>query len=142
MASEKSPQEATTPPPTRSNPSEDLLLQSIKRFVAATNSTLAALEETTTTSSTALISRIRSLGHQGSVIASRAISTYEHRGQYGPQVVAGAALLVGGAVGLRSGKIPGVLAAGAGGAAAYGNIYGFQDYSGRSWKDVATKKDS
>mmetsp|Transcript_29280 Transcript_29280/g.60004 ORF Transcript_29280/g.60004 Transcript_29280/m.60004 type:complete len:143 (-) Transcript_29280:310-738(-) len=142
MAPGKSPQESTVAPPTPPKPSEDLLLQSIKKFVAATNSTLAALEETTTTSSTALISRLRSLGHQGSVIASRAISTYEHRGQYGPQVVAGAVLLVGGAVGLRSGKIPGILAAGAGGAAAYGNIYGFQDYSGVSWKDVVTKGDS
>ena len=69
------------------------------------------------------------------------MATYEHRGQYGPQIVAGTALVLGGAVALRTGKIPGVLAAGLGGAAAYGNVYGYEDYSATSWRSAVPKKD-
>jgi len=69
------------------------------------------------------------------------MTTYEHRGQYGPQIVAGSAALIGGVVALRTGKIPGALAAGLTGAAAYGNVYGYEDYSATSWRSGLPKKE-
>jgi len=88
-----------------------------------------------------LVSRLHQLAKQGRYIATRAVSTYEHRGQYGPQIVAGSAAVVGGVVALRTGKIPGALAAGVTGAAAYGNVYGYEDYSATSWRNSVPKKE-
>mmetsp|Transcript_21148 Transcript_21148/g.38279 ORF Transcript_21148/g.38279 Transcript_21148/m.38279 type:complete len:149 (-) Transcript_21148:330-776(-) len=119
----------------------DPLLLSIKQFVNLTNSTLASFEESTDETSTALVSRLQQLGKQGRYIATRAMTTYEHRGQYGPQIVAGSAALIGGVVALRTGKIPGALAAGLTGAAAYGNVYGYEDYSATSWRSGLPKKE-
>ena len=42
---------------------------------------------------------------------------------------------------LRTGKFSGALAAGLTGAAAYGNIYGYDDYSATSWRSNFPKKD-
>mmetsp|Transcript_29850 Transcript_29850/g.63318 ORF Transcript_29850/g.63318 Transcript_29850/m.63318 type:complete len:144 (+) Transcript_29850:202-633(+) len=119
----------------------DPLLQSIKQFVKITNSGLASFEEATDETSTMLVSRLHQLAKQGRYIATRAVSTYEHRGQYGPQIVAGSAAVVGGVVALRTGKIPGALAAGVTGAAAYGNVYGYEDYSATSWRNSVPKKE-
>eukprot|EP00584_Thalassiosira_punctigera_P011531 CAMPEP_0172568902 /NCGR_PEP_ID=MMETSP1067-20121228/121458_1 /TAXON_ID=265564 ORGANISM="Thalassiosira punctigera, Strain Tpunct2005C2" /NCGR_SAMPLE_ID=MMETSP1067 /ASSEMBLY_ACC=CAM_ASM_000444 /LENGTH=146 /DNA_ID=CAMNT_0013360615 /DNA_START=220 /DNA_END=660 /DNA_ORIENTATION=+ len=120
----------------------DPLLQSIKQFVNLTNSTLANFERATDESSTMIVSRLRQLGRQGWHIASRSLSTYEHRGQYGPQIVAGAAVVVGGAVALRTRRVPAALVgAGLGGAAAYGNVYGYEDYSATSWRNSIPKKE-
>lgn len=103
----------------------DPLLQSIKQVVGMTNSALASFEESTAESSTMIVSRLQVLGKQARHIAARAMTTYEHRAQYGPQIVAGSVAVVGGAVALRRGRIPGVMAGGVSGAAAYGGVYGF-----------------
>jgi hypothetical protein len=47
---------------------------------------------------------------------------------------------VGGMVALRMGKVTGVVAASAVGAAVYGNIYGYEDYSSTSWRNSVPKK--
>jgi len=114
------------------------LKTSIKKIVEVTNSTLATFEQTTDETSTAFVSRLMSLGRQARYIAARGMAAYEQRGSYGPQIVGGTALVLGGAVALRRGKFLGALASGLGGAAAYGNVYGYQDYySATSWrKDV------
>ena len=125
-------------PSTKSN---DPLLQSIKQLVNVTNSALATFEEATDESSTMLVSRLQQIGKQGKYIATRAISTYDHRGQYGPQIVAGSAATVGAIVALRRGKVPGVLMGGLTGAAAYGNVYGYNDYTATSWRNSVPKKD-
>ena len=106
----------------------------IKKIVDVTNCTLASFEQTTHNTSSAFVSRITSIGKQARYIATRGMATYEQRGSYGPQIVAGTAIAVGGAVALRRGKFPGALASGLGGAAAYGNVYGYQDYSAASWR--------
>eukprot|EP00985_Skeletonema_marinoi_P007607 scaffold3348_cov79-Skeletonema_marinoi.AAC.1 len=124
------------------NPSQTISLKAaIKKVVNVTNSTLATFEQTTDESSTAFASRLTSLARQAKFIATRGMATYEQRGNYGPQIIGGTALVVGGAVALRRGRFPGALAGGLGGAAAYGNIYGYQDYyPAKSWKDYVTKK--
>ena len=87
------------------------------------------------------MSRLQQLGKQGRYIVTRAMSTYEHRGQYGPQVVAGSAAVVGGLVALRTGKVTGTLAGGLAGAGAYGNVYGYEDFSSTSRRNSIPKKD-
>ena len=113
----------------------------VKQFVGMTNSALASFEEATDETSTMFVSRLRQIGKQGQYIATRAIATYEHRGQYGAPIVAGSAAIVGGFVAMRTGKIPGALAAGITGAAAYGNIYGYEDYSATSWRNSVPRKE-
>ncbi|KAL7528750.1 hypothetical protein ACHAXR_002611 [Thalassiosira sp. AJA248-18] len=119
---------------------DDPLLQSIKNVITLTNSALASFEEATDENSTMLVSRLQTLAKQGRHIATRAISTYEHRGQYGPQIVAGSATAVGAIIAMRRGKIPGALAGGLAGAAAYGNVYGYEDFSATSWRRSVPKK--
>jgi len=54
--------------------------------------------------------------------------------------VAGSAAAVGVVVALRRGKVPGALMGGLTGAAAYGNVYGYNDYSATSWRNSLPKK--
>ncbi len=116
------------------------LKTSIKTFVDVTNSTLATFEQATNESSAAFASRLMSFGRQARLFATRTMSVYDQRGSYGPQVVAGTALLVGSAFALRRGKFVGGVTGGLAGAAAYGNVYGFQDYS-TSWRKYAPKNE-
>ncbi|KAL3823196.1 hypothetical protein ACHAXA_003475 [Cyclostephanos tholiformis] len=112
----------------------------VKQLVSMTNCALATFEEATDETSTMLVSRLRQLGKQGTYIATRVLATYEQRGQYAVPIVAGSAAVVGGLVAMRTGKIPGALAAGVAGAAAYGNIYGYEDYSATSWRNSVPRK--
>ncbi|KAL3764401.1 hypothetical protein ACHAWU_004574 [Discostella pseudostelligera] len=121
--------------------SNDPLLESIKQCVSITNSTLAIFEEATYHTSSSFVSRLRELAKQGRYIATRANAYYEQRGQYGALAVAGSAAVVGGVVALRMGKAPGAVAASVAGAAAYGNIYGYEDYSATSWRRSVPKKE-
>jgi len=118
------------------------LKTSIKKVVEVTNSTLATFEQTTDETSSAFVSRIMSRGRQARSIATRGVAAYEQRGSYGPQIVAGTALVVGGVVALRRGKLPGALACGLGGAAAYGNVYGYHNYyTATSWRKDLPKSE-
>lgn len=112
------------------------LKAAIKKVVDVTNSTLAIFEQNTEETSTAFVSKFSSIVRQAKYIATRGMATYEQRGNYAPQIIGGTALVVGGAVALRRGRFPGALAGGLGGAAAYGSIYGYQDYyPAKSLKD-------
>lgn len=49
---------------------------------------------------------------------------------------------MGGIIALRRGKIPGALAGGLTGAAAYGGVYGYEDHSSAtSWRKSVPKKE-
>lgn len=123
------------------NKRDDPLLESIKQFVSITNSTLASFEEATYHTSSTFVSRLQQLGKQGRYIATRASTMYDQRGQYGALAVVGSAAVVGGMVALRMGRVPGVVAASLGGAAAYGNIYGYEDYSSTSLRRSVSKEE-
>ncbi len=123
------------------NRSNDPLLESIKQFVSITNSTLASFEEATYQTTSSFVSRLQQLGKQGRYIATRANTMYDQRGQYGALAVAGSAAVVGGMVTLRMGRVSGLVAASAAGAAVYGNIYGYEDYSSTSWRNSVPKKE-
>jgi hypothetical protein len=108
--------------------SGDPLYESISSAVSITNAALAQVEEKTDDFSTSVISRMRSFGSQASHVFRDTMVLYERRGQYGPQLVAGSALAFGGIVGLRRGRIPGVLVGSMAGGTAYANIYGIESF--------------
>jgi hypothetical protein len=135
MAQESSPSSPQRPP------SSDPLLASIRQIVALTNTTLATFEQSTASTVHSLASRLHALSHQARLIASRAVTAYDHRGYYGPQICAGAALLVGSVVGIRRGKVLGGLAGGVGGLMAYENVYGFDSIRSVSSLDYENWRD-
>mmetsp|Transcript_37580 Transcript_37580/g.82425 ORF Transcript_37580/g.82425 Transcript_37580/m.82425 type:complete len:198 (+) Transcript_37580:3-596(+) len=108
--------------------SGDPLYDSISSAVSITNAALAQVEEKTDVLSTSVISRMRAFGSQASHVFRDGMVMYERRGQYGPQLVAGSALAFGGFVGLRRGRIPGVLVGSIAGGTAYANIYGIESF--------------
>lgn len=108
--------------------SGDPLYDSLSSAVSVTNDALARVEEKTDVISITVLSRMRSVGNQASHVFRDALVVYERRGQYGPQVVAGSALAFGGLVGLRRGRIPGVLVGSMAGATTYANIYGLESF--------------
>ena len=133
--------DSASPKKSSGSSNNDPLLDSIKRFVNVTNSTLASFEEATYHTSSTFVSRLQQLGKQGRYILARANNIYDQRGQYGAVAVVGSAALVGGVVSLRVGKVSGLLAASMAGAAVYGNIYGYEDYSATSWRSGLPKKE-
>mmetsp|Transcript_6654 Transcript_6654/g.18584 ORF Transcript_6654/g.18584 Transcript_6654/m.18584 type:complete len:162 (+) Transcript_6654:146-631(+) len=109
--------------------SGDPLYDSLSAAVSATNAALAQVEEKTGAASSTVLSRMRSVGNQSGHIFRDGFVLYERRGQYGPQLVAGSALLFGGIVGLRRGRIPGALVGSAAGIGAYVNVYGIDGFA-------------
>ena len=108
--------------------SGDPLYESISSAVSITNAALARVEEKTEVVSNSVLSRMRSVGNQARHVFSNALVLYERRGQYGPQLVAGSALAFGGIIGLRRGRIPGIVVGSMAGATAYANVYGVASF--------------
>jgi hypothetical protein len=131
-----------TPPKNNKN---DPLLTSIRHLVTLTNASLSTIEQSTLSSSTSLVSRLSSFSSQIRHFATRAISTYDHRGYYGPQICLGAALLLGSVAGIRRGKWAGLAAGGLGGVLAFENVYGLDSIGGygssSSWRDKMERSD-
>lgn len=109
--------------------SGDPLYDSLSMAVSVTNATLAQVEEKTGAASSTVLSRVRSIGSQARTLFRDGFVLYERRGQYGPQLVAGSALLFGGIVGLRRGRVPGAFIGSAAGVGAYANIYGIEGFA-------------
>ena len=109
--------------------SGDPLYDSLSAAVSATNAALAQVEEKTGAASLTVLSRMRSVGNQARHIFRDGFVLYERRGQYGPQLVAGSALLLGGIVGLKRGRIPGALVGSAAAAGSYANVYGIDGFA-------------
>ena len=109
--------------------SGDPLYDSLSMAVSVTNAALAQVEEKTGAASSTVLSRVRSVGGQARGFFRDVFVLYERRGQYGPQLVAGSALLFGGIVGLRRGRLPGAIVGSAAGVGAYANIYGIEGFA-------------
>lgn len=99
------------------------LNSAIKTGVNKTNEALFTLEQKKSEASNFASSRIRPLATQVRSAATKAMTTYENRKNYGPQIVAGSAAAVGLLVAARRGKVPGVVMGGLTGVAASKNIY-------------------
>lgn len=118
------PKDAT---PTPSMPSvssvQASLKTSIKSGVESANNVLAGLEESADKYGKPVVSSLHNIQHEGEIVANKASQFYEKRKQYGPEIIGGSALLVGGIVGLRRGRVPAVATAAATGFLAYVGVY-------------------
>jgi hypothetical protein len=85
------------------------LRKSIHETVVATNSFLGSLEKTSGEISEPLVKGLKSVEHEGSNLASKAFHVYERRHEFGPHLVIGSALTIGGLVALRRGRFPGAI---------------------------------
>jgi hypothetical protein len=94
---------------------------SIKSAVQHTNEILAGLEETSDKITKPAMENYRHLEKKSENALKQAGHYYDRRKQYGPHLVIGSALLVGGFVGLRRGRVPAV---------ATGAVTGFVTYLG------------
>ena len=99
------------------------LKSGIKVAVDATNDALASAEETTISVRKPIAEGVKTVEHEGSKAISEVWKAYEHRHEYGPHIVGGSALLVGGLVGMRRGRIPAAVSAALIGGLAYTFVY-------------------
>lgn len=111
------------PPPT-----SDPLKETLRSAVAATNRALAQLEKTTRSIQAPVSSAWQQASATGTMAAAYALEAYEHRHEYGPAAVVTTSVVTGGIVSLRRGRLPGAVAAVLAGGAAYGVIYGLDDF--------------
>jgi hypothetical protein len=84
------------------------LRKSIHETVVATNGLLGSLEKTSGEISQPLVKGLKIVEHEGSNMASRAFHVYERRHEFGPHLVVGSALTIGGLVALRRGRFSGL----------------------------------
>mmetsp|Transcript_17218 Transcript_17218/g.24237 ORF Transcript_17218/g.24237 Transcript_17218/m.24237 type:complete len:132 (+) Transcript_17218:116-511(+) len=82
----------------------------IKAFVNSTNSVLASLERTSQTVGKPLVDNIHVIGQESAKIGGQLVHAYEVRKQYGPEIIGTTAFCMTSLVGLRRGKLPGVVA--------------------------------
>ena len=103
-----------------------LLKSSIKAGVDTTNRALAGLQETSEKIGHPVVESVKHIKHEGEIAAHHIGSMYESRKEYGPHIIAGSSLLVGGIVGLRRGRVPAVVSAAATGLLTYVGVYEFE----------------
>jgi hypothetical protein len=85
------------------------LRKSIHETVVATNGFLGSLEKTTGEISQPLVQGLKVVEHEASYLASKGLHVYERRHEFGPHLVVGSALTVGGLVALRRGRFSGAI---------------------------------
>lgn len=120
----KKPKDATTTPSMPSMASmKTSLKSSIKSGVESANNVLAGLEESADKYGKPVVTSLHNIQHEGEIAANKATQFYDKRKQYGPEIIGGSALVVGGIVGLRRGRVPAVATAAATGFLAYVGVY-------------------
>jgi hypothetical protein len=105
---------------------QSLLKSSIKTGVEKTNKALAGLEESSEKIGHPVVEALKSVKHEGEIAAHHIGSLYESRKEYGPQIIVGSSLLVGGIFGLRRGRVPAVVSGAATGLFTYVGVYEFE----------------
>lgn len=95
----------------------------VHSVVTQTNRALAALEEWTGQVQEKFNEPISKGLHQGSILSDKVLTVYERRHEFGPHIVVGTGLLVGGVVSLRRGRLPGAFVGLLGSGIAYGVVY-------------------
>ncbi len=99
------------------------LKSSIKAGVNSANKFLAGLEDKADEYGKPVVKSLQNIEREGEVVANKATKFYDQRKQYAPEIIGGSALLVGGIVGLRRGKLPAVTTGAAAGFLAYLGVY-------------------
>jgi hypothetical protein len=100
------------------------LKETLSKAVAGTNRGLETAEETVNHVRERMDPIIGQASETVTSVAAAATQLYEHRKEYGPVAIAGAAITVGALVTLRRGKLPGAVAATLASGATYGVVYG------------------
>lgn len=103
--------------------SRNALRMGIHAAVETTNQVLAQLEQTQQRVRDTLQEPIHKTMHVGQQVSEQIDTLYVRRHEYGPYLVGGSALLFGGFMALRRGRLPGALAGTLAGGAAYVAIY-------------------
>lgn len=103
-----------------------LLKSSIKAGVDTTNRALAGLQESSEKIGHPVVESLKHIKHEGEIAAHHVGTLYESRKEYGPQIIVGSSLLVGGIVGLRRGRVPAVVSGAATGLLTYVGVYQFE----------------
>jgi hypothetical protein len=101
----------------------------IKAVVGAANSVLGSVEQVTEGVRKPASSTWHTVQEQSSVVADKAKYTYQRRHEFAPQLIGGSAILGGGIMALRRGKIAGALGAVIAGGAAYAVVYDELDFT-------------
>mmetsp|Transcript_12979 Transcript_12979/g.30314 ORF Transcript_12979/g.30314 Transcript_12979/m.30314 type:complete len:132 (-) Transcript_12979:69-464(-) len=104
------------------NPQEQFK-ELIKSGVEAANNGLRIAQTTYTSIKEPMSSAMQSFEENGSVAFEQAKTVYMKRKQYAPEIMGGTAVVSGGYLLLRRGKIAGVLGAAIGAGAAYSVVY-------------------
>jgi hypothetical protein len=99
------------------------LRKSIHETVVATNGFLGLLEKTSGELSQPLGKGLKTVEHEGSNLASKAFLVYERRHEFGPHLVVGSALTIGGLVALRRGRFSGAISGALTGGLTYVTLY-------------------
>jgi hypothetical protein len=103
-----------------------VLKSSIKAGVDTTNRALASLQESSEKIGHPVVESLMHIKHEGEIATHHIGSLYESRKEYGPQIIVGSSLLVGGIVGLRRGRVPALVSGAATGLLTYVGVYEFE----------------
>jgi hypothetical protein len=102
---------------------EETIRSGIKTAVAAANNFLGSVETMTAGVKQPVESTWETVKTQSKSLADSTVYTYQRRREFAPQIIGGSAVIGGGIVALRRGRIAGVLGAAAAGGAAYAIVY-------------------
>mmetsp|Transcript_13659 Transcript_13659/g.24730 ORF Transcript_13659/g.24730 Transcript_13659/m.24730 type:complete len:149 (+) Transcript_13659:151-597(+) len=102
----------------------------IKSAVGFTNATLADVEEAYHNVKSEVMPNLEAAATTVQAGAQHVVTVYEKRRQYGPAIIGGTAVVMGGLVTLRRGKVPGAFVGALSAAGAYVGVYGsLEDFS-------------
>jgi hypothetical protein len=104
-------------------PSENPLRSFVKATVDTANTALASLEQASKGVRQPVGSSLKTLGEQSSVVGGKVKYVYQRRHEFAPQLIAGSAVLGGGMMALRRGRIAGLVGAVGTGGLAYAVVY-------------------
>jgi hypothetical protein len=104
-------------------PSENALRSIVKTTVDSTNTALASLEQASKGVLQPVKSSLKTLGEQSSTVGETVKYTYQRRHEFAPHLIGGSAVLGGGIMALRRGRIAGLVGAVATGGLAYAAVY-------------------
>lgn len=104
-------------------PTETPLRLGVKFTVDTANAALASLEQASKGVLKPVGSSLKTLGEQSSTVGGQFKYVYQRRHEFAPQLIAASAVLGGGMMALRRGRIAGLVGAVGTGGLAYGVVY-------------------
>jgi hypothetical protein len=114
-------------PPKKGEDSSGEASKSFKAYlhngVESVNKVLSAVHDTADSVRSPILKGIDEVESRSSVVATKAMLMYERRHEFGPHIVGGSAIGVGGLIAMRRGRVPGALMGIMAGGLAYLAVY-------------------